>query len=282
MDASHSEPARQERWWWLREPLLHFLLLGALVFVAHRLWQKHAPEQQVIVVTQALRADLERELRAELGRDPSPGERALALENWKSEEILYREGVRLGLDRDDPLVRRRVVEKMLDLERDLAMLRDPSDAELDAFLEQNLLRYSEPPRYDFEQVFVARSHGDALARAAVLERELAAGGSPEGKGDEFEAGRVLTGRSSENLRQLFGETFARRVPELELGRWQVVPSVHGVHVVRLTHVGARSTPDREQLRAKLVRDWKVAQRMSSGSILRAELASKYAFKESSK
>src|SRR5262245_17046022 len=92
-----------------REPLLHFLLLGALIFVAHRGLQRLKTGDNVIVVTPALRADLGRELSAELGRAPQPAELESALETWKAEEILFREGLRLGLDKDDLLVRRRVV-----------------------------------------------------------------------------------------------------------------------------------------------------------------------------
>jgi hypothetical protein len=266
---------------WLREPLLQFLFVGALVFTAHRLWQRHAPEPQRIVVTPALRADLAQELKTELGREPNAGELAVALENWKSEEILYREGVRLGLDRDDPIVRRRMASKMLELQHDLIASRQPTSQELDQYLEQNLARYTEPPRYDFEHVFVGRSPGDALSRARALQKELAGGAPSEGKGDEFEAGRVLEARTSENLRQLFGENFARRLPELEVGRWNLVESVHGWHVVRLDRIAPAAPPERARLAPRLVRDWKLSQRMSSGSILQSELGQKYTFEEKS-
>ena len=97
-----------------REPLLHFLLLGALLFVLHRAWQGLQPSDRLIVITPALHADLERELAVELGRAPDAAELAAALETWKSEEVLFREGVRLGLDDDDPLVRRRSARRRAD------------------------------------------------------------------------------------------------------------------------------------------------------------------------
>ncbi len=266
---------------WLREPLLQFLLAGALLFALHKLWQRHAPDPQLISITPALKAELAHELHSELGRDASAAELGAALETWKAEEILYREGVRMGLEQGDPLVRRRVASKMLELERDLTVTREPTPAELDAFLQQNLERYSEPPRYDFEHVYLARDRGDgsALSRARALVRELAAGGAVEGKGDSFEAGATLSGRTADNLRQLFGENFARRVPDLELGRWQLVESVHGWHVVRLTRITPAQPIERSVLSPKLLRDWKLAQRSSSGSILRSELGKKYVFKE---
>jgi hypothetical protein len=263
-----------------REPLLHFLLLGALLFVAHRFWQRLEPESSVIVVTPALHADLEREVSAELGRPATKTELDAAFETWKAEEILYREGVRLGLDDDDPLVRRRVVSKMLELERELSFGREPSDAELDAWLLQFGDRYTEPTRYDFEQLFVSGPNKEALPRAGRLAAELERGASSEGKGDPFDGGRVFERRTLENLRQLFGERFAAQVTTLEPERWRVVESVHGLHVVRLTRVTPGPRPEREKLRPRLVRDWKLAQRELVTRLAREKYQASYVFRES--
>lgn len=262
----------------LREPLLHFLLLGALLFVLHRFWQQRQPEG-VILVTPALRADLERELAAELGRAPNAAELEVALETWKAEEILYREGVRLGLESDDPLVRRRVVGKVLELERELSRTREPTDAELDAWLAQYADRYIEPTRYDFEHVFVSGTLERALPRAGRIAAELRRGEQAAGKGDEFHGGQSFERRTLESLRQLFGARFAEQVASLELQRWQVVESVHGLHVVRLTAATAGAPPERERLRPRLVRDWKLAQRELVTRLAREKYGDRYVFRE---
>ena len=262
-----------------REPLLHFLLLGALLFVAHRYWQRLKPSDAVIVITPALRADLERELAAELGRSPQPAELETAVETWKAEEILFREGQRLGLEQDDPLVRRRVVGKVLELERELSYGREPSDAELDTWLVQFGERYSEATRYDFDQLFVSGPAKEALPRARRIAAELARGAPIEGQGDPFPAGTRFENMKIDGLRQLFGERFAEHVVSLELQRWQTVESVHGLHVVRLTRVLPGRAPERERLRPRLVRDWKLAQREIVMQLVREKYAAHYAFEE---
>ncbi len=262
-----------------REPLLHFLLLGALIFVVHRGLQRLEPTGSVIVITPALRADLERELGAELGRPPKPAELSAALDTWKAEEILFREGVRLGLDKDDPLVRRRVVSKVLELERELSFGREPTDAELDAWLAQYASRYSEPTRYDFDQVFVSGPAKEALPRANRIAAELERGAPSAGQGDPFHAGSRFEAATLASLRQIFGERFADRVAALELERWRVVESVHGLHVVKLTQVSPGRAPERERLRARLVRDWKLAQDEIVTRLAREKYGDRYVFKD---
>ncbi len=262
-----------------REPLLHFLLLGALLFVVHRGIQRLKTSDDVIVIRPALRADLERELAAELGRTPQPAELESALETWKAEEILFREGVRLGLDDDDPLVRRRVVSKVLELERELSFGREPTDGELDAWLEQFAARYAEPTRYDFDQVFVSGVAKLALPRANRIAAELERGAASADQGDHFDAGSRFEAATLASLRQIFGERFADHVAALELERWRVVESVHGLHVVRLTQVRPGPAPERERLRARLVRDWKLAQREIVTRLAREKYGTRYVFKD---
>jgi hypothetical protein len=255
------------------------LLLGALIFVLHRAWQDATSRDEVIVLTPALRADLERELTAMLGRQPNGAELAQALETWKIEEILFREGQRLGLNEGDPLVRRRVVTKVLELEQKLAVGRQPSDAELDAWLAEFSERYTEPRRYGFEQVFVSGKASQAMPRALSIARALEGGAQPAGRGDPFEGGTTFTDRTLESLRQLFGTRFADQVAALEVGRWRVVESVHGLHVLKLTGVTEGRPPERERLRPRLVRDWKLAQREIVVELARQKYEDRYVFEE---
>jgi hypothetical protein len=258
---------------------MHFLALGALLFVAHRLWVGDYRPEQRIVVARELKAELAREFRARHGRDPAPPELHAAVEKWKADEVAYREGLRLGLDKNDPLVRERIVTKLHEIEGKLRRVREPSDAELDAFLAANRARYELPPRYDFEHYFAANRDQQAEARARAIASELEAGRTPDDVGDEFPEGRQLMGRSEAEVSRVFGETFARGLAGLEVGRWTLLASRLGVHVVRLQAATPRVPADRERLRSELVRDWQLAEREKAAASVPEALGSAYVFVE---
>jgi hypothetical protein len=240
----------------LREPLVHFVVLGGLVFVAHALLATTPDtDERRLILTPSVRSALAREFVGKYGRDPTPDDERELVDTWISEEVLLQEGLRLGLDRGDLVVRDRVISKMRSVLEGLVIVRQPTDAELGQLLATHRARYERPVRYNLEHAFADKRHRDARARAERYRAELTAGAEREGLGDPFALGTRHERRSSEYLTRSFGRQFADQVRSAEPGRWYTVESDHGWHAVRVTERAGGQPSTVESERAKLVRDW---------------------------
>ncbi len=250
----------------LREPLLHFLLIGALLFAVDR-WRGGGVSTQAagtrgapsgaIVVDGELRRWLEDGLRrARGGQPPGAGELDEAVSRWIDEEVLYREGMARGLDRDDPAVRKRIADKMAFVLEQEIVVPPPSDAELRAWFERERDRFARPERVDFTHVFVAGSGDEAEARARQLLARLQAGEDPELLGDRFSGGQRYRGRKPDDLAASFGAEFARGLDRQPIGgAWQLRRSRHGVHLVRVDRVEPGSAADFASARLDVAKEW---------------------------
>src|SRR3954454_16152921 len=141
----------------LREPMLHFLLIGVALFGAYRWVSPRDSGGRRIVITQGVVDDLVTQHLAAKGREPSPAELNHLIESYLREEILYREGVRLGLERDDIVVKRRVRQKIEMIAEEDASTRAPTDADLLGYLTANQARFVQPAILTFDQVFIGES-----------------------------------------------------------------------------------------------------------------------------
>lgn len=255
-----------------REPLVHFLAVGALLFAIDR-WRGAATspaaparaaapaEPRVIVVDAELRRWLADGItRARGGAAPSAAELDDAVARWIDEEVLYREGLARGLDRDDPAVRKRIADKMgFILEQEIAV-PPPGEAELRSWFERERDRFARPERVDFTHVFVSGSGPAAEERARQLLARLEAGEDPELLGDRFSGGQRYRGRKPADLADSFGPEFARDLDRQPIGRWQLRRSRHGLHLVRLDGVEAGSAADFAAARLDVAKEWTDARR----------------------
>lgn len=258
---------------WLREPLVHFVALGGLTFLAYDLARADTPEADRIVVTRAKQSELAAEFEELAGRPPSDEERARLVERFVDEELIYREGLALELDRDDPVVRRRVIRKMEFVQTSYDVIPEPTDADLKAFLAANPERYAADPRWDIEQIFVAAREGiDAEAEAARILGALEGGAPSSGLGDRHSRGRKL---SVDHIRKTHGAALADAVPRLEPQRWHVVEAERGFFVVRIDASHAARAARLEEVRVRLTRDWKDARRREQAQALVDALREKY-------
>jgi parvulin-like peptidyl-prolyl isomerase len=224
----------------LREPLLHFALGGALLFLAYEHYAPRPPPaaSRDIVITDANIAALRSELVQLYHRQPSEAELNELIQDHIDTEVLYREALALGLDTGDIVVRRRMEQKMRFLIEGTTRLPDATDAELDAWLESHRADYDEPERVRLSHVFVSRDlHGDETeALAAKLRAGLVAhGDTPEAAtrtGDSFPGGFDFDLLTQRELVRYFGADFAAAVMSLPQASWsQPIASPHGLHVV---------------------------------------------------
>src|SRR6266404_283025 len=146
----------------LREPLLHFLLAGAVLFglAEHH---RRANDQYRIVITPERIAGLKNAYVAEFGSPPPPAMLPRLIEDYIASEVLFREGKARGLDRDDEIIRRRVMQKVEFLEQDMAAIAEPSEAELRGWYVTHQARFAEPGNVSFSHIFFAAEAGNERA-----------------------------------------------------------------------------------------------------------------------
>jgi hypothetical protein len=241
----------------LKDPLIHFLLLGGLLFALYS-WrgEPEGLDPYQIVISDDEVQSMWQALAILGGHAPTRDEIWGAIEPTIREEILYREAVALGLDRDDSQVRLRLVEKMLFLTQDVAEPVAPAAAEVAAFFETDPGRVRLPATWSFEQIFFSVSqHGAQLA--GVVDDALAAlraGDTDSVAGDELLFERRYLGRDLSEIERVFGEEFATAIEATEPGSdWQgPLRSNFGLHIVRVTEFVESRQPAFDEIRADVL------------------------------
>ena len=241
----------------LRSPLLHFVVLGVLVFAVYtRFGSRTETESKEIVVSaqqiELLQSLWERQWR----RPPTPQELDGLIQSFVREEVLYREAVAMGLDRDDTVVRRRLAQKIEMVAQDLASQIEPSEQELQTFYEEHPEIFEVPPLITLTHVYINLDrHGEkSFAVADRVLGQLREGGNPGELGDRFMLQRDYLRKSPAEVARHFGGQFADAVFELEAGEWQgPVQSGYGLHLVLVDGLEESYLPPMEDVRGD-VRD----------------------------
>ena len=248
----------------LREPLLHFLLLGIGLFVVFALAGNRASERPGrIIVTEGQIEQLLVGFTRTWQRPPTEQELQGLVEDYIKEEIYYREAVAMGLDRDDTIVRRRLRQKLEFLSEDVAEAKTPSDDELRAFLQTNPDPFQKDPRLAFLHVYVNSGKrgksGDADARQMLA--KLHAGANPDTLGDMLLLPFEFELSDAREIARLFGETFTKQLQEIEPGRWAgPVESGYGLHLVFVRKREEGRAPELGEVRDAVKREWVTAHR----------------------
>jgi hypothetical protein len=257
---------------WLKrivsEPLHHFLLLGVGIFALYS-WlgsDDGAVGEKRIVVSAADVSQLGELWAKRWGRPPTPEELRGLVDGRVREEVLYREALSLGLDRDDTIVRRRLAQKMEFLFQDLGDLEEPDDAVLEAYLAEHPERFREPARLSLSHVYVSRDRrGDAAeadAQRILTElRAAAPGGDPTGYGDPFPRASRYDDLDVDRIARLYGTPFAERAATLAPGAWQgPVESGYGLHLVFVHERSEPRLPALAEVEKQVRMEWRAARR----------------------
>jgi hypothetical protein len=242
----------------LGEPMLHFLVIGIGLFAAYQWMAPVDSDGRRIVITQGVVDDLVTQHVAARGREPSSTELNHLVESYVRDEILYREGVRLGLDRDDIVVKRRVRQKIEVIAEEDASTRAPSDADLSAYLTANQARFVQPAILTFEQVFLGHAaSGPAVVRAVAITREgLRSGTDPEKLGKPTLLPRRMTRAPADLVARDFGASFADALENVPVGEWVgPIDSSFGAHYVRVADRTPAAAPQLAAVRDQVVREW---------------------------
>ena len=260
-----------------KEPLLHFLLLGAALFALNAWRTKERPTNTAaprIEVTAAVIEQLRAASERQFGKEPNAEElRGLVMAHIR-EEVFYREALALGLDRDDTIVRQRLAQKMEFLTGDVAGATEPTDAVVREFFEKNVARYAKSGRVSFRHVYFSKEKRGAGAEAAATEAlaALAKGASDETMGDPFLHGFEFAEREQDDVIAAFGREFAEKLAAEPTGQWSgPVLSSYGLHLVR---VEARMEPRAvkfDEVRETVLRDFQDERRRTANSEIFAKL-----------
>ena len=246
----------------LREPLLHFLLIGAALFIVFEMTQEQGPDApNRIVVSPGQLEQLAAQFKRTWMRQPTQEELDSLIKGYVRNEVYYREALALGLDRNDPQVRQRMRLKLEFLLEDLTAEGPPSDELLNTFLQQHPDRFFIQPRVSFQQLFLnPDKRADFDADANRILKQLQQGAAVATLGDATMLPYELTQASQNKIRQSFGEAFAADVVKLPVGDWSgPIYSQLGVHLVRVSKHTAGYLPELAEVRDQVERDY-LAQR----------------------
>jgi peptidyl-prolyl cis-trans isomerase C len=251
---------------YLRQPLLHFLIAGFALFVLygglHRSTVNQDPQR--IEITPEVVQRIAISWLARWQRPASEQQLQGLIDEYVKEEILYREALKLGLDKDDTIIRRRLAQKMDFLAEDVASLREPAPGVLEAWYNQHQDQYAPPPLATFHHLFFAldKRGTDAQTQAQAALRGLTDKNS--GEGDAFLFKSAYTEQSQDQVARVFGSKFALSLFKQTLGSWVgPVESGFGWHLVWVDALAKPPAPPFETVAQQVKSDWLSEQRRES-------------------
>jgi parvulin-like peptidyl-prolyl isomerase len=269
----------------LREPLVHFLLIGAVLFGLYGLAQSGRP---ATASSKEIRLSLDEIgqltllYQSQRRRPPTPQELERMVENKVQQEILYREALAMGLDRDDEIVKRRMAQKMQFLAEDVAAAREPTTAELRSWFEKNSATFAQPGRVGFRHLYFSTDRRGARARDDAASALAKLAGEPEDSklastlADPFMFQDYYRDRTPENLGKEFGPQFALAVAKLAPGSWHgPIASGFGWHLVFVDTVIPGRVPAFEEVEPEVKVAWLAERKALAWQQTYKDLRAKY-------
>ncbi len=243
---------------WLREPLVHFILLGAGLFLAHDIWQRHITKADYTIHVSA--AEIQRQasiFATENQRQPTDEDIQGLLFAHIEEQALMREAQRLGLDENDTIIRRRLAQKMRFMVQDNAPPALPSDAELKAWFDSRKARFDRPAKRGFSHIYLSPAQHDDVYKSADAIMTQVSDETWQSLGDPFIEQKTYTASAQTDISRKFGQNFAEKLFALPASSdWQgPIESAFGLHIIRLNET-VPATPARfEDVRSDVAATW---------------------------
>jgi hypothetical protein len=261
---------------WLREPLLHFIILGGVLFAADHFIVARSDDPRVIVIDAVVDAHAREVFKQARGHEPNEDELYALRRVWIENEVLYREGLGLQLDQGDDMIRERVIFKQLSVIDAATKLPPYDDKVLREWFEKNRAKYDEPARYDFQEAILVGDRSESSVCAFVS--SLNAGTPQDVKADL----RLFKNRPRENLVQSYGAEFATALDAGPVGEWQALATRDGWRAMRLESIAKPQSADFETIKDLVHHDWVDATLAEQRSAAVRALAKKYTIKVEAK
>lgn len=265
-----------------KEPLLHFLVFGALLFAGYGALNRNAaPAHGRIVISHGQQASMLENFTRTKQRAPTREEFNGLIQDRLREEVYYREAMALGLDKDDIVIRRRLRQKMEFISDDIAAQAQPTDAELNAYLAAHPAPFLVEQQFTFVQLYLdPEKHGDNLSRdaAQLLAKLNEVGGETNFArlGDAFMLGNTFRAMAASEVARQFGQEFAAKLGGLQPGHWQgPIESGFGVHLVCIRDRTEGRLPALAEVRDAVRREWDDAHRLKANEAFYQDLLKHY-------
>ena len=269
----------------LREPLIHFLLIGAALFAVFHFRQRvrdPSPTSKEIRLSLAELSQLALLFQSQWKREPTAEELERLVETKVKQEILYREGLAMGLDKDDEIVKRRMAQKMQFLAEDVAAAREPTTEELKPWFAANTDKFALPKRVSFRHLYFSPDKRREQAREDAAKALKKIAGQPEDTklaetlADPFMFQDYYRDRAPDYLGKEFGPLFAQAVEKLPTGSWQgPIESGFGWHLVFVDTVIPGRIPDFEEIESEVKTAWLGEQKTLAWDKTYKEMRAKY-------
>jgi hypothetical protein len=228
---------------------LHFLVLGGLLFAVDHYLVAQADDPNTIVVGAAVDKEARDTFKATRGHDPNPQEMAALRRVWLDNEVLYREGLALQVDKGDTAIRERVIFKALSVVDANTKLPPVDDKVLRQWFDSHRAKYDEPARFDFQEAVLSGEPSEEAVRAFVAALNA---GTP---GDVTAGLRVFKARPLANLVQSYGADFAKALEASPVGEWRAQQSKEGWRAIRVDGITHPQTANFDVLRPVVMQDW---------------------------
>jgi len=247
----------------IKQPLLHFLLLGALLFALYS-WvgdDELSTQTKEIVITPGRIETLAVNFEKVWQRAPTERELDGIINDFITEEIYYREALAIGLDQDDTIVRRRMRQKMEFITADLAERIEPTENELVEYLKNNKESYRKDPIFSFKQIYLNPDQRQATIETDIqnllttLNSQIHPANIDE-LGDRIMLDASFDSKSQTEVDRLFRNGFGAYLLDAEPNKWAgPIQSGYGIHLVNITERIEGRDPDLEEVKAAVIRDW---------------------------
>jgi peptidyl-prolyl cis-trans isomerase C len=268
----------------VHEPLVHFLLIGVALFLVYSYinrGQGANVNRQIVLTLDDIR-QLDISFVSQWHRQPTQEEFAGLVEGFIRQEILYREGLAMGLDKDDTIVKRRMAQKMEFLSEDVASSHEPTTQELKTWYAKNSQRFALPNRATFRHLFFSFDRRGQNAEKGAAEGLAKIAGKPEDSAaaralaDPFMFQDYYGDRAPDQLAKEFGPTFAQGLFLLKPGMWQgPIESGYGWHLVWIESIAPGRIPAFEEVEPDVKTAWLAAQKAEGWQKAYAEMRARY-------
>ena len=256
----------------LKEPLFIFLLLGGALFALfQQASSNYQPDNAEIIVSEAQIRSLLFGFEKVWQRPPSQEEFEGLIQNFIREEVLYREALAMGLDKDDGVVRRRLSQKMEFLSEDIARLEQPTEQELQTYLAVHQDNYRQAALFSFRQIFFDTSKRGQAAQSgaiALLEKLQVQDSDAVTLGDPLMIKHEFKNETETEIKRVLGSQFLELLNGVSVGSWQgPIKSAYGLHLVHIDERTESKAAELNGVREQVVRDWGIQKRKRSNEAL---------------
>jgi hypothetical protein len=268
----------------IKEPLFQFFLIGIVLYAVYALFGKidTSPDENTVIVTEGDMAWMADSWTKRWNRPPTAAEFKGLIDHHIEESILYQESLKMGLDKNDVIIRRRLAQKLRFLQEDLTKPPEPTDEELDVYFNENIAKYSAEELITLTQIYFDSDKrdeatlSDAENTINVLQKMDFADIEPAEYGDNFILQNYYPGLTQIETAKLFGNDFAQSVMALKQGQWYgPIRSGYGTHLVYISERIKPAQPIFAEVREIVLEDWRLAKQEEINGLFIEGLLSRY-------